>query len=106
MADTIHHRLITPAPTLSLAHTIEHRKYAPGKIIITTASGPGYGKNAATGVDLKGLRALYSIDRITKGVYHEKNRTSSCTTQVVGRSNRRIREEVISFTATRDQNGS
>jgi hypothetical protein len=102
VADIIHHHPITPVPILNLVHTIGLRKYVLGKTIIATVPGPGYGKNAAIGVDLKGPRALYSIDIIIKGVYYEKNGSSSCTTQAVGRSDRRIREEVISSTATRD----
>jgi hypothetical protein len=105
-ADTIHHQLIIPALILNHAHTIGLRKYVPGKTIIITVSGLGCGKNAAIGVDLKGLRALYSIDRITKGVYYEKNRTSGYEAQVVGRSNRRTGAKVTSSAATRDQDDS
>jgi len=105
VADTIHHHLITPVAILNLVHTIGLRKCVLGKTIIATVPGPGYGKNAAIGVDLKGPRALYSIDIIIKGVYYEKNRSSGCTTQIVGRSNRRVGKAASLSLATRDKDG-
>jgi len=106
VADIIHHHPITPVPILNLVHTIGLRKYVLGKTIIATVPGPGYGKNAVIGVNLKGPRALYSIDTITKGVYYEKNGSSGCTTQIVGRSNRRVGTAASLSLATRDKEGS
>jgi hypothetical protein len=60
-------------PTLipHLVHILLLRRCVSGRIIIITESGSGCVKNAAIGVDLKGRKALYSIDNIIKGVYYE-----------------------------------